>query len=163
MVVELGVVGTNKGDAVEELRHRIGASAVLFVGDDRTDEDAFARLRGPTSASRSAPATPPLATGVNTPEVVSEVLATIVKLRREWLFHESAQPIERHSLLSDRRTYAIVDPMGRVVWFSHPRPESASVFAELIGGEGAGYFAVRPTGSRTAPCARSPSATSPAR
>jgi trehalose-phosphatase len=146
MVVELGVVGTNKGDALEELRHRLGASAVLFVGDDRTDEDAFAHLRGPDIGIKVGAGETVARYRVNSPEVVSEVLATIVKLRREWLYHESAQPIERHSLLSDRRTYAIVDPMARVVWFSHPRPESPSVFAELIGGAGAGYFAVRPAG-----------------
>jgi len=45
MVVELGVVGTDKGDALEELRHRIAASAVLFVGDDRTDEDGIAAVQ----------------------------------------------------------------------------------------------------------------------
>ena len=30
--------------AVKELRERTGATATLFIGDDVTDEDAFARL-----------------------------------------------------------------------------------------------------------------------
>ncbi|MGH7541890.1 MAG: trehalose-phosphatase, partial [Gemmatimonadota bacterium] len=44
-VVELLVVGADKGEALDRLRRELGADAVLFVGDDRTDEDAFARLR----------------------------------------------------------------------------------------------------------------------
>lgn len=45
-VIELAVVRTDKGDALELLRRRCGAGAVLFVGDDVTDERAFARLSG---------------------------------------------------------------------------------------------------------------------
>ena len=35
----------NKGAALDLLREQIGADAVLFAGDDVTDETAFARLR----------------------------------------------------------------------------------------------------------------------
>ncbi len=31
----------DKGDAVEEIRHRTAARHVLYVGDDATDEDVF--------------------------------------------------------------------------------------------------------------------------
>lgn len=44
MVVELHATETNKGDAVEALRKATGAAAVVFIGDDVTDEEAFARL-----------------------------------------------------------------------------------------------------------------------
>ena len=47
MVVELAVVHANKGDSLRRLRQELGASAVLFFGDDVTDEDAFATLSGP--------------------------------------------------------------------------------------------------------------------
>lgn len=44
-VVELSVVTTHKGTAVAALRDRYGAGAVLFLGDDVTDENAFKALR----------------------------------------------------------------------------------------------------------------------
>lgn len=44
MVVELHAADTDKGDAIEGLRESTGAAAVVFVGDDVTDEDVFARL-----------------------------------------------------------------------------------------------------------------------
>lgn len=44
MVVELVSGRANKGDALDALRRAIGATAAVFVGDDRTDEHAFARL-----------------------------------------------------------------------------------------------------------------------
>lgn len=44
MVVELVCGRANKGDALDTLREAIGATATVFVGDDRTDEHAFARL-----------------------------------------------------------------------------------------------------------------------
>lgn len=44
MVVELVSGRVNKGDALDALRRAIGATATVFVGDDRTDEHAFARL-----------------------------------------------------------------------------------------------------------------------
>jgi len=43
-VVELQVVDTSKGKAVDALRTELGAGAVLYVGDDVTDEHAFAVL-----------------------------------------------------------------------------------------------------------------------
>lgn len=45
-VIELAVVQTDKGAALALLRDRCGADAVLFVGDDVTDERAFTRLSG---------------------------------------------------------------------------------------------------------------------
>ena len=44
-VLEMAVVQVSKGAAIDTLRGRLGADAVLFVGDDVTDETAFARLR----------------------------------------------------------------------------------------------------------------------
>lgn len=44
-VLELAVVETSKGTALDVLRERTGAGAVLFAGDDVTDEKAFAVLR----------------------------------------------------------------------------------------------------------------------
>ena len=44
-VLELAVVQVSKGAAIEVLRERLGAGAVLFTGDDVTDEDGFVLLR----------------------------------------------------------------------------------------------------------------------
>ena len=44
-VLDLAVVAVSKGSAIDTLRSRLGADAVLFAGDDVTDETGFARLR----------------------------------------------------------------------------------------------------------------------
>ncbi len=44
MVVECIFGDANKGVAIERLRNRFGAAAVVYLGDDTTDEDAFAVL-----------------------------------------------------------------------------------------------------------------------
>lgn len=44
MVVELLVCRADKGRALDRLRRESPVDATLFVGDDRTDEDAFCRL-----------------------------------------------------------------------------------------------------------------------
>lgn len=43
-VVEFAVRGATKGDGVRRLREHVGSSAVLFAGDDVTDEDGFLAL-----------------------------------------------------------------------------------------------------------------------
>lgn len=80
-ILEFTVRSANKGTAVTALRERLGASAVLFIGDDVTDEDAFAVLRdgdvgikvgdGPTAARFRVP----------DPEAVAELLAGFVATR----------------------------------------------------------------------------------
>ena len=44
-VVELLTRATSKALAIAELRDELGAGAVVFVGDDRTDEEVFAAAR----------------------------------------------------------------------------------------------------------------------
>jgi trehalose 6-phosphate phosphatase len=46
-VVELSVVPMDKGEALDVLRHRCGVTAAVFVGDDNSAEEVFARLAGP--------------------------------------------------------------------------------------------------------------------
>ncbi len=43
-VIELAVIATSKGHALDALRARTGADVVLSLGDDVTDEKAFAHL-----------------------------------------------------------------------------------------------------------------------
>jgi trehalose-phosphatase len=144
MVVELAVVPTSKGHALDVIRQRVGAAAVLFLGDDVTDEDAFATLTGPDIGVKVGDG--PTVAGYRVPdtETVAQLLARLAEIRRQWLLGASAPPIERHVLLSDRRTTALVAPNARVTWMCHPRADGSALFAELLGGPTAGYFAVRP-------------------
>jgi trehalose 6-phosphate phosphatase len=48
-VLEVAVTDADKGSAVTRLRGELGAAAVVYLGDDRTDEDVFRRL-GPDDA-----------------------------------------------------------------------------------------------------------------
>src|SRR5215211_3818339 len=54
-VIELSVIATHKGTAVDALRVRLSASAVLFLGDDITDENAFAALHRPKVSIKIGP------------------------------------------------------------------------------------------------------------
>ncbi len=91
--------------------------------------EAVAPIRGPTSvAPVNAPARQE---GPSPARHAGSAAAPVV-------------PIERHSLLSDQRTTALVTPDARVVWFCCPRIDSSPLMAELLGGPEAGFFAVRP-------------------
>jgi trehalose 6-phosphate phosphatase len=143
-VVELSVVKTDKGAALQRLRQRLGATCVLFLGDDVTDEDAFAALAGPDMGVKVGDGATAAKFRVQDTLGVARLLATLTELRAAWLAGSSAVPIEQHSLLSDQRTCALVDPRGRIAWLCLPRIDSAAVFADLLGGEVAGTFEVRP-------------------
>ena len=43
-IVECSIQEATKGDGIDEVRRRLNPTAVLFAGDDRTDEDGFAVL-----------------------------------------------------------------------------------------------------------------------
>ncbi len=145
-VVELSVVNTNKGLALERLRQRIGATAVMFLGDDVTDEDAFAALSGSDVGVKVGPGVSRAAYRIADTVEVARVLAQVAERRGQWLAGAEAVAIDQHSLLSDQRTAALVGPTGRIVWLCLPRIDSPAVFAELLGGANAGYFEVRPVG-----------------
>lgn len=142
-VVELSVVATNKGTALEDIRRRVGASAVLFFGDDVTDEDAFATLTGPDIGIKIGEGESIAPYRLDGPVDVARVLARISELRSEWLHHTSATPIEKHSMLSDQRTVALVTPEATINWLCAPRIDSSAIFAELLGGSSAGHFSIR--------------------
>jgi trehalose 6-phosphate phosphatase len=148
-VVELSVVKTDKGQALHSLRQRIGASVVIFMGDDVTDEDAFAILTGPDIGIKVG--TGPTAAKYRVPATidVAHLLAHIAEERAAWVSGSKAVPIERHSMLSDQRTCALVCPEGRISWLCLPRIDSPALFAELLGGPTAGYFEIRAASGAT--------------
>src|SRR6185369_934718 len=144
-VIELSVVATDKGTAIDELRTQMSASAVVFVGDDDTDETAFAKLQGPDIGIRIGRGEATQAGFlVDDPQMGVRVLALLTDCRRRWLFGEHAIPIERHTMLGNGRTLALLTPSAKVTWLCHPRPDSPAVFAALLGDDSAGYFAVAP-------------------
>ncbi|MEW6250808.1 MAG: trehalose-phosphatase [Planctomycetota bacterium] len=150
-VIELSVVGTNKGIALSKLRQRVGASAVLFFGDDVTDEDAFATLSGPDVGVKVGPGETAAAFRIENTLEVARVLAHAAETRGEWLAGSHAVPIERYALLSDQRTIALVGPGARIDWLCLPRLDSGAVFAYLLGGPSAGYFEIRPADAGARP------------
>ncbi|MET0698695.1 MAG: trehalose-phosphatase [Mycobacterium sp.] len=80
-VLEFAVIATDKGEAIDILRDRNGASAVVFFGDDVTDEKAFRRLRDGDVGVKVGPG--PTAAGfrVETPDDVAAALAFLVAER----------------------------------------------------------------------------------
>ena len=123
----------------------VGASAVLFLGDDVTDENAFAQpARARTSASRSAPARRwplprrrPDRRGAGARPAAARPGGT----------GSSASARCRSSGIPcspTARTVALLAPDARVTWLCHPRPDSAAIFADLLGGTAAGHFTVAP-------------------
>ena len=145
-VIEISVVQTDKGDALDVVRRRVGASSVIFLGDDVTDEDAFARLSSRDLAVKVGRGDSRAEHRVEDPVAVAQLLVRLYELRCAWL-EGGAEPIERHSMLSDLRTVALVTERGRVDWLCLPRADSPALFAELLGGPSAGHFTVRPAGA----------------
>ena len=151
MVCELLLLPTDKGQALGTVRATVGATAVMFLGDDITDEDAFATLHGPDLAVKVGDGTTIAPFAVGSPNDVAVLLAALTNRRAEWLAGAGVTPIEAHSMLSDQRTAAIVTPDARITWLCVPRIDSAAIFAELLGGPGAGYFSVQPEAANERP------------
>ncbi|SMD22757.1 trehalose-phosphatase [Lentzea albidocapillata] len=143
-VIELAVVETNKGHALDILRHQVGATAAIFLGDDVTDEKAFERLHGPDLGIRVGAGESLAQHYVADPADVATVLAFLLEERRAWLHGDQAVPIERLTMLANERSVALVTPDAKVNWLCHPEPDSAAIFADLLGGPAAGHFSIKP-------------------
>jgi trehalose-phosphatase len=143
-VIELSVIAANKGTAVDALRMQSSASAVMFLGDDVTDENAFRELHGPDVGIKIGAGDTAAAFRVDEPVDAVRALALLLEARRKWLYGERSVPIERHSMLSNGRTVALVAPDSTITWLCHPSPDSSAVFADLLGGPTAGRFTVTP-------------------
>ena len=149
LVCEVGVMATNKGHALTTLRSNLSATAVLYVGDDTTDEDAFATLSGPDIGVKVGEGDTAAKFRIGDTADVALMMSTLSTMRCDWLAGAGLVPIEQHSLLSDQRTAAIVTPDARVTWLCAPRLDDPALFAELLGGPTAGFFAVEPTSGAT--------------
>ncbi len=143
-IIELSVVAPDKGSAVDTLRTQMSASAVVFFSDDSTDEDVFLKLAGPDLGVKVGLGETQASHQVEDPDMAVRALKFLAECRRRWLFGEHAVQIERHTMLGNGRTLALLTPSAKVVWLCHPRPDSPAVFAALLGDDSAGYFSVGP-------------------
>lgn len=80
-VLEFAVIQTDKGEAVEILRDRETATAVVFFGDDVTDEKAFRRLRGADVGVKVGPGDTLARYRVDSPEDVAAALEYLLRAR----------------------------------------------------------------------------------
>ncbi len=146
-VLDLSVVEPSKADALESLRSRLGASAALYAGDAYSDELAIATLRGPDMGLHVGPGETRAAHRLRDPESFARVLAILFEFRRAWLFGEDAVGLERHTMIGNGTSTALLTPDAKVCWMSHPLPDSGSLFAHILGGDAAGHFSVEPVKS----------------
>ncbi len=146
MVIEFAVDKVCKGDAIRYLRHRTGATSVVFIGDDLTDESAFAALSAGDAGVKVGPGDTLARFRIGSVCDVDELLNRILEERIKWLAERRLVPIQDHAVLSDQRTIALVAPGARLVWLCLPRIDSPALFAELLGGPAAGFFEISPAG-----------------
>lgn len=81
MVLELAVIEASKGAALDVLRQQVDADAVLYVGDDVTDEKAFARLGSTDVGIKVGPGETLATYRVADPVAVTQVLRQLVARR----------------------------------------------------------------------------------
>ncbi|MEA9985846.1 MULTISPECIES: trehalose-phosphatase [Subtercola] len=80
-VIEFSVRSATKGEALLHLKEYTKATAVLYAGDDVTDEDAFAVLRPRDFGLKSGPGKTIAEFRVHDPREVAGVLALLADLR----------------------------------------------------------------------------------
>jgi trehalose 6-phosphate phosphatase len=151
MVIEFVVDKVTKADGLRHLRHRTGASAVMFIGDDLTDEHAFQSLVPTDAAVKVGLGETTAPFRVGSVDDVARLLVLLADEREGWVRDRELIPITAHAVLSDQRTLALVTPTARVTWLCLPRIDSPPVFAELLGGPGSGFFEVAPADEIGAP------------
>lgn len=83
MVVEIAAIHTSKGIALDRLREQDGASAVVFLGDDVTDEDAFVRLSGSDVGVKVGPGRTAAAVRIADTDAVARFLQVLAVRRRD--------------------------------------------------------------------------------
>lgn len=141
-VLEFLVVSTDKGEGVRSLIHRTGALRTIVIGDDLTDEDAFAALGPLDLAVKVGEGDSVAAHRVSDPHDVAALLDRLAASRAASLARHEPLRLEACRLLSDQRTVAVVHEAS-IQWLALPRADSSPLFAALLGA-GAGDFTVAP-------------------
>ena len=81
-VLEFAVISTDKGEAIDIIRDRDAATAVVFFGDDVTDEKAFRRMRMSDIGVKVGPGDTFAGYRVESPEDVADALGHLLEGRR---------------------------------------------------------------------------------
>lgn len=84
-VREFAVIDTDKGEALELLRQQGGADAIVFFGDDITDEKAFSRLGTTDVGVKVGSGDTRAGHRVEAPDDVALALHVLHDIRRQWL------------------------------------------------------------------------------
>jgi trehalose-phosphatase len=82
-VVEFALATANKGDAILALAGRTRATATVYLGDDATDEDAFAVLGPGDVGVKVGPGETAASRRLGSPADVSRFLERLLALRRD--------------------------------------------------------------------------------
>ena len=80
-VLEFAVRESDKGESLTRLRQHVGATAVLYIGDDVTDEDAFATLDSDDVGVKVGQGKSLAAHRVRSPDDVAELLERLADAR----------------------------------------------------------------------------------
>ena len=80
-VLEFAVISTDKGEAIDIIRDRDDATAVVFFGDDVTDEKAFRRMRDGDVGVKVGPGDTLAAYRVESPDDVEAALVYLARQR----------------------------------------------------------------------------------
>ena len=82
-VIEFAVVVTDKGEALDVLRGQTGATAVVFFGDDVTDEKAFRRMHDADVGVKVGPGETLAQYRIESPADVADALNQLLTRRRD--------------------------------------------------------------------------------
>lgn len=82
-VLEFAVISTDKGEAIDILRDQYNATAVVFFGDDVTDEKAFRRIRDGDVGVKVGSGETHAAYRVDSPNDVAVALNHLLKIRAQ--------------------------------------------------------------------------------
>ena len=80
-VLEFAVRASDKGESLTRLRQHVGATASIYIGDDVTDEDAFAALDGDDVGVKVGQGKSIATYRVRSPEDVAELLERLADAR----------------------------------------------------------------------------------
>jgi trehalose 6-phosphate phosphatase len=80
-ILEYAVRDATKGDGVDRLREHVSATAVLYAGDDVTDEDGFARMHGDDIGIKVGEGETAAQFRVADPATVAQVLTLVAQAR----------------------------------------------------------------------------------
>lgn len=151
-ILELRPVGVDKGTAMAWLESRFPDRPPLVLGDDVTDEDAFAaaRARGGDAILVSELPRPTAARWrLDGPERVTALLRGLRHhgggLASRPVPTTRFHAIGDYGMIGDSRTAALVAPDGSIDFFCSPRFDSPTLFAALLDPLRGGRWRIRPT------------------